>query len=326
MNGKIILYMACLCIFIAKSAFSSPVIIHHAARAGDVIQLEKLIKDEEIPVDSTYASEAGESEDKTPLMLAAEYGHIQAVKLLLDLGADVNTTDKFTWQNVLCFAAMNGNPEIIQLLLQKKAVNSNENDPKMSPLMYAAKGGHLEAAKLLIDYVTDEHTPSIDATNQWGDTALMYAVASGNTALVELILTKKPKVNMAEPTFSRTAYLIAAEGGRPAMMRMLLNGGADTSHKDNFNTTALIYAANSNNIDAITMALEHEKNINAQNVFGWTALSRAVTLGNLQAVQLLLDRGADIHIKDKKGRTPLTVAMQKKHTKIVALLKKAGAK
>lgn len=56
----------------------------------------------------------------TPLMLAAAHGHLETVRALLDLGADVNAEDMTGW-TALHAAARNGYPDIVRLLLERGA-------------------------------------------------------------------------------------------------------------------------------------------------------------------------------------------------------------
>jgi len=52
----------------------------------------------------------------TPLMLAVSNDKLQAVKCLLEHGAEPSLQDNDGW-NVLHFASRDGNPEIIELIL-----------------------------------------------------------------------------------------------------------------------------------------------------------------------------------------------------------------
>ncbi len=320
MKNKILLCTLCIVAFMPSLAFSWPFPIHIAAEEGNVLYLAEIIKNDEFLDIDIMGQSDGQGENRSPLMIAAQFGQAEAVRLLLKHNASVTKPDYNERMVPLCFAAMSGNPEIVKLLIDKGAANNNDNYREHSPLMIAAQRGHLEAARLIINYTGDPNTPHIDALNQKGNTALMLAVRGGNAEIVNLILGKKPKVDFAEKTFARTALMLAAEGGYAAMMQLLLQNGADASLKDIYKNTVLIYAINSGSLEAINVALDNKADINAQNTLGWSALNRATLLGNTEAVKLLLAHNADINLKDKNGRTALMIAKEKKHKEIIDLL------
>jgi len=83
----------------------------------------------------------------TALMLAAYKGNMAAVRALLDKGAEANQTG---W-TALHYAAAIGNNDIVQLLLDRYAYIDAESPNKTTPIMMAARGGHILTVKLLLD-------------------------------------------------------------------------------------------------------------------------------------------------------------------------------
>jgi ankyrin repeat protein len=90
----------------------------------------------------------------TPLVEAvtAEAPSREKIELLLDAGADINAT--FDWAedhglSVLMAAAMNGTPDIVQLLLDRGARKNVTSDKGLSPRDYALRAERLENADLL---------------------------------------------------------------------------------------------------------------------------------------------------------------------------------
>ena len=61
---------------------------------------------------------------RTPLMMAAEYGHLDVVKLLIDNGANINKTD-VRGRTPLMMAASYGHLDVVKLLLDQIKVGSN---------------------------------------------------------------------------------------------------------------------------------------------------------------------------------------------------------
>jgi ankyrin repeat protein len=110
------------------------------------------------------------------LMIAAYKGRFDAVKALLDKGAEPNQTG---WA-ALHYAAAVGNNQIVQLLLDHYAYIDAESPNQTTPIMMAARGGHILTVKLLLDEGAD-----LTLKNGAGMTALDFARAGGFNDIVE---------------------------------------------------------------------------------------------------------------------------------------------
>lgn len=69
----------------------------------------------------------------SPLMLAAMNGHVPAVKLLLDMGSDINAQIETNRNTALTLACFQGRAEVVSLLLDRKA--NVEHRAKVSYLL-----------------------------------------------------------------------------------------------------------------------------------------------------------------------------------------------
>jgi ankyrin repeat protein len=116
------------------------------------------------------------SNGDTPLMVAAFKANKAAVQALLEKGATVN---KAGW-TPLHYAAASGDNDIVQMLLDKSAVLDALSPNNTTPIMMAARGGHIYTVKLLLD-------AGADATlkNQQGMTAIDFAREAGNSEIVD---------------------------------------------------------------------------------------------------------------------------------------------
>lgn len=110
------------------------------------------------------------------LMIAAYKGRYDAAKALLDKGAEPNQTG---WA-ALHYAAAAGNNQIVQLLLDHSAYIDAESPNQTTPIMMAARGGHILTVKLLLDEGAD-----LTLKNGAGMTALDFARAGDFKDIVE---------------------------------------------------------------------------------------------------------------------------------------------
>jgi ankyrin repeat protein len=141
-----------------------------AAREGADKVFNLLLQTREVKLDAR--SRNGD----TALMLAAYKGKLAAVRALLDKGAEPNQTG---W-TALHYAAAVGNNDIVQLLLDRSAYIDAESPNQTTPIMMAARGGHILTVKLLLD-------EGADATLKNGAnmTAIDFARAGGFNDIVE---------------------------------------------------------------------------------------------------------------------------------------------
>ncbi|HEV2610855.1 MAG TPA: ankyrin repeat domain-containing protein [Noviherbaspirillum sp.] len=112
----------------------------------------------------------------TALMIAAFKGNKQVVEMLLARGAEVNQTG---W-TALHYAAAVGNNDIVSMLLEKHAYIDAEAPNKTTPMMMAARSGHIMTVKLLLDEGAD---PTLK--NELGMNAIDFAKKYEHTEIVE---------------------------------------------------------------------------------------------------------------------------------------------
>lgn len=141
-----------------------------AAREGSARVFDLLLQTRDVKLDAR--SRNGD----TALMLAAYKGNLAAVRALLDKGAEPNQTG---W-TALHYAATIGNNDIVQLLLDRSAYIDAESPNQTTPIMMAARGGHILTVKLLLD-------EGADATLKNGAnmTAIDFAREGGFKDIVE---------------------------------------------------------------------------------------------------------------------------------------------
>ena len=119
--------------------------IFAAAIQGDCAQLEALLAGNRSLV------EALSSDGWTPLHLAAFFGNIDAARLLLNKGAQVNARSTNPMENLPLHAAAAGrHPGLVKLLLDHGASANARQHGGFTPLHSAAQNGDLDSARALI--------------------------------------------------------------------------------------------------------------------------------------------------------------------------------
>ncbi len=119
---------------------------------------------------------------KTLLMVAAEQGLTDAVRVLLDRRArsDLRTSDGAT---AVMYAAWGGHDAVVRALADGGADLDTTNSDGKTALMAAAARGHQEVARTLI-----QRGVMVDRTTAYGWSALMYAANNGHEAVAKLLL------------------------------------------------------------------------------------------------------------------------------------------
>ncbi|HEY3910632.1 MAG TPA: ankyrin repeat domain-containing protein [Stellaceae bacterium] len=120
----------------------------------------------------------------------------------------------------LHYAAMNGNLQILAILIKAKAKLNLEDKLGDTPLHLAAEQGQTEAAKLLLEVGAE-----VDPQNRDGMTPLMIAASRGNLELVRALLAKGASVAKTDYT-GRDALGWAQDGHRPAVVQAITRAQA----------------------------------------------------------------------------------------------------
>jgi RNA polymerase sigma factor (sigma-70 family) len=150
---------------------SGPVDLHEAAAIGDTERVRSILDENPELLDSFS------SEGFTALALAAHFGRLDTMRLLLDRGASVNVVSRHPIEATPLVAALFGRRvEAAKLLIERGADVTRKRGGKSfpragwTPLHYAAAYGFLEIASMLL-----ERGASVDAQDESGTTPLAVA-------------------------------------------------------------------------------------------------------------------------------------------------------
>jgi ankyrin repeat protein len=258
---------------------------------------------------------------ETPLMTCSRAGNVEAVKTLLAHGADVNAKEKTEAQTALMWAVAERHPDVVHVLIEHGAdvearsrtfgqlIVRDENGSRLvcpppagvkapcinaetvekggsTPLLFAARSGDVESAKLLIAAGANVNEQAPD-----GDSALVIAAYSGNGKFAEFLLNKDANPGADQGGYS--ALHVALLRDDPDLVRSLLAHGANPNTR-------------------ITKGTPHMRSsqqfVLPEYLVGATPFFLAAKYADPEMMRELVAAGANPSISTQDGTTPLMAA------------------
>lgn len=263
------------------------------------------------------------SDGKTAALMAAENGHALVLDLLLTNDEKSIEKRDQAGNTALMLAATEGKTQAINVLLQHRAIidSSHRFSRSTTPLMLAAKHGHVNATQLLLKYGAGR-----ERLDDNGNTPLMVAVGAGHPEIVNILLKNGADIDSDVQPHGYTPLMKAAACGEASIAALLLSRGAEVHAKAWDESTALMRAAVNNRGEVVRLLAEHRANLEDEDGEGQTALMMAAEANALSAAKALLNFGAKPnHFGLRKTWHPLTLAAKKGHLEMVKLLLNNGA-
>lgn len=206
--------------------------LHNATIARDSPRIEYLLK-------RGAKVDARDTDNQTPLMVAAKAGDLSIINGLLAYKANPDLQDNDGW-TVAMHAVKLNEPKIFRLLGQYKANFNIVNKDHMSALAMAVFDNKANAAVAMLD---NNANPNL-AMGTAKYNALMLAVKKGNLQMAQTLLQYKADPN-AKNAGGLTPLMIAAFGDQEMIVSLLLKSGANQKLKDAEGRTALMLAQES---------------------------------------------------------------------------------
>jgi ankyrin repeat protein len=308
--------------------------------------------------------QAGEPTRKqTALMWAAAGNQVDALRVLIEAGADIHARTTTvpgpvgSASTAILIAARNNAIDAVRLLLAKGANINDVGSDGTSVLLTATHEGFWELAHVLLAAGADPnidkagYTPlhwmagawQSDLNGAMGIHEESYVrragLGPGKLELVKDLLAHganpNARITRNPPRFGyyfnggggtrmnmrgATPFVLAANAADLAIMKALVDAGADPRASTDDHTTALIAAAgygrtvgesHQTEADALATtqyALALGNDVNAANDLGETALHGAAYWGKDTIVQFLVDHGAQVNALNRSGASPLQLA------------------
>lgn len=189
-----------------------------------------------------------EETQETALTLACCGGFLEVADYLLKNGADL----EIGASTPLMEAAQEGHLELVRFLLENRANVHAQTQTGDTALTYACENGHTDVAEVLLYYGAE-----LEHESEGGRTPLMKACRAGHICTIKFLINKGADVNRQSTSNDHTPLSLACAGGHQAVVELLLKSGADPFHKLKDNSTMLIEASKGGHIGVVQMLLDY---------------------------------------------------------------------
>ncbi|KAK7397317.1 hypothetical protein VNO78_18485 [Psophocarpus tetragonolobus] len=267
------------------------------------------------------ASDALAVRKKVQLFLnAARTGSIDLLKKLalqLDEGKDLAKTVEAikdaNKRGALHFAAREGQTAVCEYLLTdlNLPVDSQDDDGETA-LIHAARQGHTDTAKYIIDHGAD---PTV--SSNLGATPLHHSAGIGDTELLKYLLSRG--VNPDLESDAGTPLVWAAGHAQPAAVSVLLEHGANPNAETDDGITPLLSAVAAGTLACLELLIQAGSKVNI-SAGGATPLHIAADNGSLELINCLLKAGGDPNVSDEDGVKPIQVAAARGYRGAIEML------
>lgn len=270
---------------------------------------------------------ANESAD-IPIGRACTTGSHAAVRILLEHGAEIETIREAGGQEPPLHAAVReGNYQCVQILLENHA-DPNHEAQGVTALQLASENDRIDMVRLLVEHGADVNKRRDENTS----TALHEATQlKSGMAIVQYLVDKDADINLRTPSSSPLFAACLGKNADAAIVRLLLEKGANVNESYSDMWTPLHGAYES--VAVTRLLLEAGALVDrVLEANGRSPLFLAAEWGQTDVVEALLEHNADVNLRYMpaeadymSGFTPLIIALQEGHSGVVRLLLEAGA-
>ncbi|KAK0748858.1 ankyrin repeat-containing domain protein [Apiosordaria backusii] len=277
-----------------------------AAKIGDVKMIRLLLyrkADPQLP----------DEDDMTPLYWAAKKGHVDAVCLLIDAGADpyklclqsVPSEDRSLAAFVI--AATNDIKKWQEFANTKPDLTAKDSDGKTSLHLAVTHGISATAIEWMISAGYE-----VDARDVMGRTPLILASRYGRASTVDTLLRNHADAKLVDTDYDETPLMWAAEHGHDEVVKRLCPE-SDINARGWRGRTAILFAAINGSVGSVEALINAGANLKVfDEDYGQSPLSWAAENNHLGAVQALIKAGADLYSVESHGREPVAFALGNK--------------
>ncbi|KAF1922508.1 ankyrin [Didymella exigua CBS 183.55] len=224
---------------------------------------------------------------QTPLTVAAQYGHLDAVQMLLDEPSTEIALRGKSGRSALLFAAANGHLEIVDVLVERGAFSPDDQDNvHWTPLFWAVQGDYAGIVQSLLKQASVD----VNRTDKSGRSILSWAAGEGAQRALKVLL-KHPSVdlNLKDAQGRSPLSWAAGNGQREVVSTLMHRAGVDKSTKDKDLRNAISWACQGGHTDTLRTLLKYScSGVDDVDIDVWTPLLWSLFIRSPATVEALL--------------------------------------
>ena len=191
-------------------------------------------------------------------------------------------------------------------------------DPKLAKLIAAVRSSQVDAVERLLA----ENNELIRAGDRAGSTPLHHAAGFGTPAMVKLLVDRGADVNAGNKRKSTPLFWALPDETK---VRLLIEHGADVNGKTIDGRTPVYQAAlMGDGVRILKLLLERGGAPDVKTITGMTPLMAAASRANVEAMRILIERHVDVNARNGAGATALMDAALTGNAQAVRLLLEKG--
>jgi ankyrin repeat protein len=263
------------------------------------------------------------AEEQTPLFVAATFGNVGAIAVLLEAGAAVDAVCGEEGRTPLHGAVVAGQVLAITALIRAGADCSARTADGETPLALAVFGGEADVVATLLEHAKGRLC--VEDGAPYAGTPLFIAAMNNRTAIVRHLLAAGARTDVVDGDGWTPLHFAAMDDNEPLVVA-LLGAGCPADALNHDGLPPLHYAAMNNRAATQVRLVAAGVNLNYDPRGDATPLMVAAKNGRLELVRLLLDHGADPTVRSPEGLTAVDYAENGMHSLVAAYLRTALAR
>lgn len=225
------------------------------------------------------------------LSIACFRGRLEVVKELLKHGADPHETTNFNHDSTLHYAAQNGHLDILKLMLDL-GVQMTANDDGEYPIHRAASGGHVD---VVVELLGRDVEINVLKDRDHKFTPLLCAVNNSKELVVMELLKRGANPHIEVDIFS--SMMLAAASGNITIVKELVKAGCkvkfESKEERKKNSKIIFLAIENGNTEALEFLLQNGATcFIEEDLRGKSPLEFAIKKGRDECAALLVKYGA----------------------------------